>query len=362
MIDDGRQAIIDIAYLIAAVFFIFGLKFLSSPRKARRGNQLSALGMGLAILATFLSRDWESGNYILIVVGILIGGVAAGWAARVVKMTAMPQMTAIYNGMGGATAALVSLGEFPQKQRRHWRKVGDHHRLHDRLYLLHRVFGRFRQIAGIATWQTNPHRQPADVFGDWRIGHRRPDVPDADSRSRHFDEVDPLADLRNRAGPRSITGPADWWRRYAGGDRRLQLAHRVGGGSRRSRARQPGDGYRGSIGRGDRHIILYDPAGAGSTSCTPPTRTPTAAGGPARVPSSTCAPTGCAPRVDLRRRRRAVRSWPGWSATTRSPPAGSTTPCGSPCPAPATATSGRPGTPPPTRRTPRCRRWACACA
>jgi len=115
MIDDGRQAIIDIAYLIAAVFFIFGLKFLSSPKQARRGNQLAAVGMGIAILATFLSRGWESGNYILIIVGILLGGVAAGWAARVVKMTAMPQMTAIYNGMGGATAALVSLGEFSHK-------------------------------------------------------------------------------------------------------------------------------------------------------------------------------------------------------------------------------------------------------
>jgi NAD(P) transhydrogenase subunit beta len=115
MIDDGRQAIIDIAYLIAAVFFISGLKFLSAPKQARRGNQLAAVGMGIAILATFLSRGWESGNYILIIVGILIGGGIAGWAARVVKMTAMPQMTAIYNGMGGATAALVSLGEFSHK-------------------------------------------------------------------------------------------------------------------------------------------------------------------------------------------------------------------------------------------------------
>jgi H+-translocating NAD(P) transhydrogenase subunit beta len=115
MIDDGRTAVIDIAYLIAAVFFIFGLKFLSSPKNARRGNQLAALGMGVAVLATFLSRGWESSNYILIIVGILLGGVAAGWVARVVKMTAMPQMTAMYNGMGGATAALVSLGEFSHK-------------------------------------------------------------------------------------------------------------------------------------------------------------------------------------------------------------------------------------------------------
>jgi hypothetical protein len=74
MIDDGRTAVIDIAYLIAAVFFIFGLKFLSSPKSARQGNQLAALGMGLAVLATFLSRGWESGNYVLIIVGILIGG------------------------------------------------------------------------------------------------------------------------------------------------------------------------------------------------------------------------------------------------------------------------------------------------
>jgi|tagenome__1003787_1003787.scaffolds.fasta_scaffold20938522_3 NAD(P) transhydrogenase subunit beta len=115
MIEDGRQAVIDIAYLIAAVFFIFGLKFLSSPRTARRGNQIAALGMTLAVLATFLSRGWEASNYILIIVGILIGGVAAGYAARVIKMTAMPQMTAIYNGMGGAAAAFVSLGEFTRR-------------------------------------------------------------------------------------------------------------------------------------------------------------------------------------------------------------------------------------------------------
>jgi NAD(P) transhydrogenase subunit beta len=115
MIDDGRQAVIDIAYLVAAVCFIFGLKFLSSPKTARQGNQLAALGMGIAILATFLSTGWHTGNYILIVVGLLIGGIAAGWAGRVVKMTAMPQMTAIYNGMGGATAAFVSLGEFMHK-------------------------------------------------------------------------------------------------------------------------------------------------------------------------------------------------------------------------------------------------------
>ena len=57
MIEDGRQAIVDIAQLVAAVFFIFGLKFLSRPKLARRGNQLSALGMAIAIVATFFSSS-----------------------------------------------------------------------------------------------------------------------------------------------------------------------------------------------------------------------------------------------------------------------------------------------------------------
>jgi H+-translocating NAD(P) transhydrogenase subunit beta len=112
MIENGRDAFIDIAYFAASILLILGLKFLSSPPKARRGNQLAALGMGIAVLATFLSRGWESQNYIIMIVGILLGGGVAAYAARVVKMTAMPQMTAIYNGVGGATAALVSLGEF----------------------------------------------------------------------------------------------------------------------------------------------------------------------------------------------------------------------------------------------------------
>ena len=114
MIDDWRIAIIDVAYLAAAVLFIVGLKFLASPPRARLGNQLAAGGMAVAVLATFLDRGWSSSNYILIVVGLILGGGVAGYAARIVKMTAMPQMTAIYNGMGGATVALVSIAEFSQ--------------------------------------------------------------------------------------------------------------------------------------------------------------------------------------------------------------------------------------------------------
>lgn len=112
MIDNGRDAIIDIAYLVSAVMLIMGLKFLSSPARARKGNQLAALGMGVAMLATFLHAGWSGTNYVLIILALLIGGGAAAYAARIVKMTQMPQMTAIYNGVGGATAALVSIGEF----------------------------------------------------------------------------------------------------------------------------------------------------------------------------------------------------------------------------------------------------------
>ena len=83
MIDDGRQAFFDFAFLISAVCFIFGLKFLSSPQTARRGNQVAALGMTIAFLATFLSRGWHSSNYILIIVGLLLGGAALHYFRRI---------------------------------------------------------------------------------------------------------------------------------------------------------------------------------------------------------------------------------------------------------------------------------------
>ena len=110
---ENRVVLINIAYLIAAVCFIVGLKLLSSPATARRGNQIAALGMTIAIVATLFLPGMH--NIWLILVGLAIGAVAAVYPARSVKMTAMPQMVAIFNGMGGATAALVSLVEFQHK-------------------------------------------------------------------------------------------------------------------------------------------------------------------------------------------------------------------------------------------------------
>jgi NAD(P) transhydrogenase subunit beta len=110
MIENWHDAAIDISYVIAAVLFIVGLKRLSHPSTARQGNQLSAIGMGLAIVATLFQPDLH--NHVLIIIGLVIGAAASIYPARVVKMTAMPQMVAIFNGMGGATAALIAIVEF----------------------------------------------------------------------------------------------------------------------------------------------------------------------------------------------------------------------------------------------------------
>lgn len=111
------EYLLEISYLIASVLYIIGLKMLSGPKTARNGNLLAAAGMSLAIFATiFLYVDDEGnklGNYIWIFGGIIVGTIA-GWMAAVrVKMTAMPQMVSIFNGMGGACAAMIGLIEFP---------------------------------------------------------------------------------------------------------------------------------------------------------------------------------------------------------------------------------------------------------
>jgi NAD(P) transhydrogenase subunit beta len=92
------------------VTFILALKFLSNPATARRGNQIGAAGMLVAIVVTFLQNAVVS--YWEIAVGMVVGGVFGAVAARRVRMTAMPQMVALFNGVGGGAAALISLAEF----------------------------------------------------------------------------------------------------------------------------------------------------------------------------------------------------------------------------------------------------------
>ena len=107
---DFRGSVIALSYIVAAVLFIVGLKRLSSPSTARSGNRVAAMGMALALGVTLLDRQIVS--YWTIAIGTLIGAVMGVYFARTVQMTAMPQMVALFNGMGGATAALVSVAEF----------------------------------------------------------------------------------------------------------------------------------------------------------------------------------------------------------------------------------------------------------
>ena len=121
---DGIQftigsAILELSYLIAAVFFVIGLKLLSHPETARKGNMWAGTGMVLAMVATlFLHKD-SAGNSIplnnaILVVALIIIAAIIGWIiAKRVKMTAMPQLVSLFNATGGAASALVALLEFP---------------------------------------------------------------------------------------------------------------------------------------------------------------------------------------------------------------------------------------------------------
>jgi H+-translocating NAD(P) transhydrogenase subunit beta len=108
--EDLRESIIHVAYIISAVLFIIGLKRLSAPATARQGNQTAIAAMVLAFLVTLIDR--EIVTYWTIIIGTLIGGGVGLYLARTVQMTAMPQLVALFNGMGGGTAAVIAVGEF----------------------------------------------------------------------------------------------------------------------------------------------------------------------------------------------------------------------------------------------------------
>jgi NAD(P) transhydrogenase subunit beta len=109
-------SILEITYVVASVLFILGLKMLSHPLTARRGNIYAAIGMIMAIVATILFHQKEGkpiGN-IGFIIGAIVIGTVIGWViAKRVRMTAMPQLVSFFNGMGGAAAALISMMEFP---------------------------------------------------------------------------------------------------------------------------------------------------------------------------------------------------------------------------------------------------------
>lgn len=115
-------SILSVCYIVASVTFILGLKMLSNPATARKGNLIAAAGMIIAILGTiFLYEDdgKRLGNYPWIFSAIVIGCIIGTLVARKVKMTAMPELVSFFNGMGGACAALISIVEFDYLYREH---------------------------------------------------------------------------------------------------------------------------------------------------------------------------------------------------------------------------------------------------
>ncbi len=108
---------IDAVYVVAVLVFILGLQAMSAPSTARRGIVYAGVAMLLAVIATFFSPHLT--NFALIAVGVIVGGLGGWYWARVVKMTAMPQMVAVFNGMGAGAAAAIAavelLGHLPDR-------------------------------------------------------------------------------------------------------------------------------------------------------------------------------------------------------------------------------------------------------
>jgi NAD(P) transhydrogenase subunit beta len=104
------NTLVTVLYIVAFGMFIYGLMGLTGPKSAVRGNQIAAVGMGIALVATLLVPGMS--NWVLIVIGIVIGTLLGVPSARQVKMTAMPQMVALFNGVGGGAVALIAWVEF----------------------------------------------------------------------------------------------------------------------------------------------------------------------------------------------------------------------------------------------------------
>src|SRR3954451_16715223 len=117
MTEQGNYTIVYLAWLAGASCFVLGLHRMNSPATGRSGNQLSATGMVIAVVATLVWLLTREGGLsttaiVIIVAGFLIGGGAGLYTARTVKMTAMPQLVSLFNAVGGGAAALVAIDDF----------------------------------------------------------------------------------------------------------------------------------------------------------------------------------------------------------------------------------------------------------
>ncbi len=113
---DWLETSIRLSYVLGAACFVIGLHFMNSPATARRGNQISAVGMTIAVLATVILLAFRSSvaplGWGIIIVGVLVGGGLGLYTARTVKMTAMPQLVSLFNAVGGGAAALIAIDDY----------------------------------------------------------------------------------------------------------------------------------------------------------------------------------------------------------------------------------------------------------
>jgi len=148
---------VGLLYIVAFSLFIYGIKLGTHPTTARRGNGLAAVGMGVAVVTTLCQRG--IGNWGLIIGGIVLGSLIGAFASKRVKMTEMPQMVALYNGLGGGAIALIAWSEY-----RHW--VHIHNVLSDRTATLNDSLFQGSHLQGTFSHATNTFslHVPAEVL------------------------------------------------------------------------------------------------------------------------------------------------------------------------------------------------------
>ena len=257
----------DAAYLAAAFLFIYGLKRMSSPVTARSGIVVAGWGMLVAVLASFLNvatlapeaRPHMVANVALAVIAL---GIGVGWAwvsGKKVAMTAMPQMVALYNGMGGGAAAAIAAAEL------YAGKAAGHGVIGMMVTIIGALIGAVSLSGSLIAWAKLDGR----INGVWRVKGQQAlngtamlvtlalgatlvwqatqGVPPVGAGNRPV--------LRRRADFRRPDDHADRRRRHAGGDLALQRLHRPGGGFRRLRAAEPGADDRRHGGRQRRHAL-----------------------------------------------------------------------------------------------------------
>ncbi len=240
---------INAAYIVAFSLLIYGMMGLTGPRTAVRGNKIAATGMAIAVIATLLRKGEfsHSSTIWLILLGAVIGTAIGIPAARNVKMTAMPQMVALFNGVGGGAVALIAWVEYRHAFGGGWP-------------LRVEIFELFGAIVGsISFWGSGiafgklqeilPGR-PIKLPGRAQVG-AEPGTAGDRARARDRARVGhPLGGAVHRRDPGRLGGAgnhggaADRRRRHAGRDLAAERLHRPLGGRHRRRAVKPGDDRR----------------------------------------------------------------------------------------------------------------------